>query len=503
MDKNNFYFILTKNISLNFQLSNLFFILIFSILTFTSPTEIQMTKNAQKFLIMDIYIEKEIDSSSMFDLFDNINPVFGKIKLGSNEQELIMQIRLDTYSTIISEDKEISKNFKLFDKNSSETYYQIEEKTFTSKEFFQGILSLDLLTLTQKDKVENFHFFYALKLSEKGNLLPSGIIGLDLKKRYTLYGPKFHTHSINFVDQLENNQIIDEYGVTIILDKENKKRGKLFFGPDLDDIFDDFKNCLKTRVKAGDTTNENFIRWGFIFDSIKVDGKELGGSKNVELKLDTDFFLSTDAYSAKIMNLFFNDLIKKNICSLENLTISYLKYIKCNEKVLKELEKFPVLSFIGTDVSFDTFHLDFTYKDLFENVNGVIYFKVIIAIPNSENMVVSSEWKFGKLFFRKYVVTLDRRRKTVTFYTRTNLENIYNTVNNDIIKNKEISNKKNVKKSIIQVYSYGIMFIIILSLSLIFASIIIGLNKRKLIKKKEKEKETDNGEEMTYYSVED
>ena len=506
MEDKNYRLLSIGNTSLNSLLFNFIFILILSTLTFISPTEVQVTKNAQKFLIMNIYMTYIKNSSSMFSLYDTINPIYGKIKLGSNQQELIMRIRLDTYSTIISADKEITTHYKLYDSNSSKTYSTEEKESFTSKEFFKGILSHDLVTFSDKDKIEHFHFFYAEKLSEKVDM-SSGIIGLDIKKKHAIYGPRFHSHSINFVDQLQANQVIDEYGVTIIFDKKDYHRGKLFFGPDLDDIFDEFKGCLKTRVKAGDDINENFMNWGFIFDSMKLGDSELTGSKSVVLKFDNNFILSTDEYSYKIMDLFFNELIEKNICKMNDLTISYYKYITCNEKVLEALDRFPTLTFQGTDVNNDPYHIDFTAKDLFEDIEGTVYFKVIIMKPISKYMIANSEWKIGKIFFSKYVVTLDRRRKTITFYTRTHLVNIYNIIDENKTHSQNNTNTKDLKQSTIEVHSYNtnITFIMVISFVIILTSILVVNSIRKLRKNKNKktEKNSESGEEMTYYSVED
>ena len=497
-------FFSVKDLSLNVQLFNIFFLLTFSSLTIISPTEVQVTRHAQKYLIMNIYMENEKNATSIFNLFDTVNPMYTKLEFGSNKQELIMRIRLDTYSTIINEDKEVAPNFTLYDVNSSKTYSQIEDKNFASKEFSKGILSHDLLTISDKVKIEDFHFFYAEHLNEKGKI-PAGIIGLDLKRKHNLYGPKLHKHSINFVDQLHANDIIDEYGVTIILDKENRKRGKLFFGPDLDDIYEEFKHCLKTRVKAGDTTDENFMRWGFMFDKVNVGNHELLGSKNVRLKFDNDFILSTDEYSTLIIDSFFNELIQNKICTMENLTVVYYKYMKCKESVIEKLDKFPVLSFIGTDVNRDPFHLDFTARDLFENIGGTVYFKVILNRPLSKLIVESDDWEIGKIFYRKFVVTLDRRRKTITFYTGTHDPNIYNSINDNIEKKKNSNEGKNIKRSIIEIHSYNISFIMMISLLIIIISIIVFMNIKKLKKNKNKkiEKNSDNDVEMTYCSLED
>ena len=502
MNNKKYNFNSKKNIFLNFQLSNLYFILILSTLTFISPTEIQVTKHAQKFLIMNVYMEYEKNALSIYNLLDSINPIYGKIKLGSNEQELIMRIRLDSYPTIINEDKELSKIFNLYNINTTKTYFKISNETYTSKEFFKGILSSDLITFSDKEKMEGFHFFYADQLSEKLKM-SAGIIGLDIKRRNALYGPKFHSHSINFVDQLQSNQIIDEYGATIILDRKNRRRGKLFLGPDLDDIFDEFKDCLKTRVKAGDDTNENFMKWGFIFDSVKLGENLLKESKKVELSFDNDFILSTDEYSYLIMDLFFKELIEKKVCTMEDLSISYYKYIKCKDIVLGALDRFPTLTFIGTDVNFDQFHIDFTAQDLFENIDGTVYFKVIIMKPISESMIANAEWRIGKIFFRKYVVTLDRRRKTITFYTHTHLSDIYSAIHYNDDKNEKET--KNLKKSNV-ISSYNIMFIVVIALGIIFTSIAVFFNKRKLIKNKKRNKNlvknNNDGEEMSYYFVE-
>ena len=240
---------------------------------------------------------------------------------------------------------------------------------------------------------------------------------------------------------------------------------------------------------------------------MKIGDNEIARSISVELKFDNNFILSTDEYSYKIMDLFFNEFIDKNICKMNDLTVSYYKYITCSEKVLEALDRFPTLTFLGTDVNNDPYHIDFTAKDLFEDIEGTVYFKVIIMKPISKFMLANDAWKIGKIFFRKYVVTLDRRRKTITFYTHTHLVNIYNTINENKTHIQNNTETESVNQSSVVGHSYNnITIIIMISFIIVSASIIFAINVKKLRKNKKKskklEKNEDNGEEMTYYSVE-
>lgn len=217
-------------------------------------------------------------------------------------------------------------------------------------------------------KINNFHFFYVTELNKREHM-PSGFIGLDLEKLHT-----FHSHSINFVDQLERNKYIEGFGITLIINKNNKLQAKILFGPDLDEIFESFENCKKIRIRVGNTFDQNYDSWGFGFDEIKMGGKKSRGYK-ATLTYDEDYIISTDEYSDEIMKVYFNELIKLNNWKLENITtISYYKYIKCDTRVISALERLLPLNFFVKDVNNDIYQLNFTYRELFEITNDAVFF---------------------------------------------------------------------------------------------------------------------------------
>lgn len=380
----------------------------------------------KRFITMDIYSSNVKNSSHIVDTYNLQNNFYTHIKVGSNDQEIVMRLRLDSFSSILIDNKNVSGQFRQFNPNTSSTYSRISDKKWAAKEFYNGALSLDVMTFVDDGlKLKNFHFFYVTELNKREHM-PAGFIGLDLEKSHS-----FHKHTINFVDQLERNQFIEGFGTTFVFNKKNRLEGKILFGPDLDEIFHAFEGCKKTRIMAGGTKGRENPYWGFEFDSIHVGADEIGGAKKATLTLDVDYIISTDEYSEHILRVYFNEFLENKVCTLESIpAVTYFKYIKCDPIVLGAIERLPDLSFSGRDVNNDVYQMNFTHRELFEVTEEAVFFKIILIVPPKKlNVVLTNEWIIGKIFFEKFVVTLDRKRQSITFYSETHLQNIYDLLN--------------------------------------------------------------------------
>jgi hypothetical protein len=119
-------------------------------------------------------------------------------------------------------------------------------------------------------------------------------------------------------------------------------------------------------------------------------------------------------YKKLIEKDFFNDLTKKEICSL-NREHKKLFYV-CKSSYKNEIkEKFPTLYFYNHDFNY-TFELD--YEDLFYENNQYLYFLICFdtSMFGEDKFSEISEWIFGKPFLNKYQFSFDVEKRIINFY---------------------------------------------------------------------------------------
>ena len=121
------------------------------------------------------------------------------------------------------------------------------------------------------------------------------------------------------------------------------------------------------------------------------------------------------------------------------------------------IELFPSICFYHREMNFS---FCFDFSDLFEEKNGIYYFKIIKTLNEDK------EWQFGKTFFEKYSTTFDIESRKMYFYNK-----------NILIKHNKKRN--NEKTNLI------IVICILLSIILIVISFFLGkkiYQQRKLRK---------------------
>ena len=115
----------------------------------------------------------------------------------------------------------------------------------------------------------------------------------------------------------------------------------------------------------------------------------------------------------------------------------------------------------------ENFIFEFTYEDLFTNINNKFYFLVVFETKN----VI---WHLGSPFFSKYTFVYNGEAKTIGFYKE---------IKNKEIQNKNQSNeKKEIKSNIVKIIIFLILFIIFIAL-VSFISYFYGKNNNKKRKK--------------------
>ena len=421
-----------------------------------------------KYIVIDFYSKYSEENIKNNYYHNNLtkNYVYTQLKLGSNEQLLEMRLDLNNYVTyIVNQDLIKEKNKISFNPQSSNTFYNLSIAFISyTNDLYNSFISKDTLTINNK-KLNDYYFAYANILNYYDDI-PPGSIGFNYYKDYII--PK---ENLNLIDQLKNNELISGYSLTFHFTSNYK--GQLYLGADMDEIFSDkYSSSDKKIIKITGGNNRIYNRWGLTFNKIKVGEDELEYSTTANFNLREDFILATDEYSEIIFSKFFSELIHQNKCIKENYSYNINAYtIKCKKDT--NIKHFPVLDFLLSDVDMEPFHLIFDYNSLFDVIGEYLYFKIILINRFDPTISVSIEWTFGKTFFKKHIMTLNKDKKTITFYNETNNSNNENT------KEYELKNKnKNAALIILSI----ILFILVLSTFFLLKKCIhqqIEINKRK------------------------
>ena len=129
------------------------------------------------------------------------------------------------------------------------------------------------------------------------------------------------------------------------------------------------------------------------------------------------FIKGNNNFKNEIDNIFFDELISRNICRFdvlgENIVITKDIVYSCeNNQAMKEKMKyFPTIYF---EVKPSNLTFLFSYKELFKLYHDRLYFLIYFKNTSYSH----NEWEFGELFFRKYTISFNYDSKTLSFYKK-------------------------------------------------------------------------------------
>ena len=283
---------------------------------------------------------------------------------------------------------------------------------------------------------------------------------------------------LNFIQQLKNKKIIDNYNWYIRYNKD--KTGELIIGGAPHEIRPENyleEDLYMTQAKL---INDLFY-WEMDFSSIDLfDEKNnkkynLGKDKGV-ISFNENFIHSSKEYFDNIVAIFFKPYIDKNICKLENIHKYSImnSVIYCHHNFTEnDLKKFPVLLLQSNDLNY-IFNFDF--NDLFLKTKNVYIFKIMYSGGHGY-------WKLGKIFLEKYPFVFNYDSKMFGFYQKFIPENIDGDIiidpnyipnsekkGNDKLppskrkdlRDKEMINKEGSKSNVLKIIFIIILIIIVL-----------------------------------------
>lgn len=398
------------------------------------------------FIIIPFYSIYE-KSSSIDDYY--YSDLYSKFEIGSNNQQIEMKLQLNSFPLYLTEKKSVSKNFQPYISHDSNTYNRILKLLFYDKDFISGITSTDYFTLNPTKVKMNFKFILAEQMTFYP-VIPPGSIGFRISPLSS-----YREKKINFIEQLKEKKIISDYSFSFHFNEKDENNGEIIIGVGLDEIKNEFKN--KIIIKSG--SSEKQLDWGFMFNNVELI-KYNNSENNIScfcnddaiLDLSHNYIISTKAFSYFIKKIFFNKLIEEKKCQIEEIKNSnYYNYlyriIKCDKNIYNHISNnFPIIKFTLKDIN--SLSLNFTYKDLFFNKDDHIYFNIILYHIENENdfninldLCKNSRWIFGKLFFKKYPLSMNKDKKIIIFYFRDKNE----VKDIDIINKNENNSKVKLK----------------------------------------------------------
>ena len=285
----------------------------------------------------------------------------------------------------------------------------------------------------------NDYYTDAKKCGHMG-LLPPGIsTGLTNSK-------------INFIQQLKNKGIIDNYNWYIRFNKD--KTGELVMGAAPHEVKPE--NYLEDDLYMTHATlmNDVFF-WELKFSSIYLYDNISNKKYNLKpvdglITINENFIYSNKEYFNNITSIYFEQYFNNNKCKIETIQKTYDRYfvIYCHQRnfTIDDLQKFPILSFQSSDLNFI---FNFDYNDLFLKARDKYIFKVLYSGD-------FGHWKLGKTFLEKYQFVFNYDSKMFGFYQKFIPENIegdqiYDYRNNNKDKDKENdklppSNRKEIRE---------------------------------------------------------
>ena len=367
-------------------------------------------------------IEKEIENS--LDIFYNIH-------------------NSSTFVIIDSSLKFCSEIYHFYDLKQTEKIYNLSFITYDIKENYNltGIIDLN----TQEGSYGNYSKYIFRILKEAGVIDDSYIT--------FIYGEYDLKYNFNYL----NDNYNDILGTLILGDAPH------IFAPDKYKEEDEIK--VNGRYIL-DIKEIKFISHSFNFSEI---------NKYVSLKFNSEFIKGTLQYKNIIESVFFNELIKVNICRIdykENLNEKFYIYSCENNTMMREkLKSFPTLYFEMKDYNLVFL---FNYKELFKEHNNTIYFLIYFDGNTYSN------WEIGEIFLRKYITSFNYYSKTISFY-RTQIDEINKKTDIRFPNEEPEENpkKENNEIIVIIIIVVGIVFIVSIIALILFLVISKKLRKKK------------------------
>ena len=329
------------------------------------------------------------------------NNIYTILNIGTPIQKVKTYIRLGMYEFYLIEKNETN----YYNKNLSNTIETNNKKLlFLSSPFTFGIRIKDNFIFNTENSTNIISKIETTLAQNFSDMNILSYIGFN----YVYYGDDIHK---NFIKELKVNNITNSYFFSI--EYINKNEGKITIGnlTNQNYIFKE-ENFKFSKINLGLSS----MIWNLYFNKIYIGNLKYNDSLITNLLIEDGLIFAPMIYREMFLETVFNRKENKNKC----IEITYKGdfYYKCDEDTI--IKYLPSLTFISFDLN-ETFVLN--YEDLFEKINGKLYFLVYF-----NKLIGFWRWKLGKPFFKKYKFFFDQDKRIVGIYkvnNRFNLKTIF------------------------------------------------------------------------------
>ena len=383
------------------------------------------------------FIKEEPNIFTFEDVIKNWEPniIYSDTLIGTPPQKMNIILNSQSYGINLFQNMcDLPKSFYI--KNESSTFNI--EKIINSYSLFKNATIIneklyfyDNLHMKEQKPFKYMKIIYSdnEEKNQKGQHYDNTCINIGLQLGWSSY----HDVPTNLIKQLKNNyKILETYDFSFKYISDNE--GIIVIGEE-PHIYapNNYYELQYRMVGAIGSNNNNDRDWFLNFDKlyytykIKSNGRILnetiGLVKSIRIQFDMGIVVGPTEYKDMIKRHFFNDLIKAGKC-FEKTTKEGKIVFLCDKSAEDNIKNdFPTIYFEMKQFN-KIFEL--TYKDLFREKNGKIFFLVYFREYNFGNY-----FTIGKIFLKKYFFTFNQDTKMIGFYN----ENLPGGKNNK--RNKE------------------------------------------------------------------
>ena len=310
-------------------------------------------------------------------------------------------------------EKEVINSLNIF-------YYTPNSTSFISVDDYLGCYS-DFFTFNDsKGNAKTIKLEFNMRSSDKTTKL---IGNLDLKNPIV---PDDTDNPYDDCDKylfqvLKNSSLIDSDYFTFLYGDYIYEDNSKYFNEDYENVlgnliigeaaheFDPEKYKEEDEIKIYNDFSQEFIDIKFKANISNYTEE----NARLNLRFDSEFIRASINFKNEIDNIFFNELIARNICRIdymgENIVVTTDIIYSCenNDEMKEKMKYFPTI-YIEAKQSNMTFL--FSYKELFKLYHNRLY--CLIYFKNN----TLNDWTIGELFFRKYIISFNYDEKTMSFY---------------------------------------------------------------------------------------
>ena len=356
------------------------------------------------------------ESSPNVSFYDNYfeNNIYTKLKIGTPNTELNMQIKLRQYSFCIRNDSIYN-----YSKSSSYAIYDNNELDIYNKDFRFSIKSNETFILgNEKIKIENLKYM----LTKESKFNSDGVLGLQiLDNDGKVWG-------YNLIPQLKDKHIIEKECFFFNFEN-NSNNGELIIGQ-YPHLIDKYKNIYhEEQFQKTSVFIPSYDQYfDFKFRSVFWNGTEIGSLSVGHVEIESGIIIGSMEFSDASWD-FFAPHMRKKRCVIVDVHVLYQSYI-CDDYEDFDITKFPNIEFYVNDADY---RFILTYEDIFIKKDGKIYFMVCF-----NKIGYDKTWNLGNMFLKRNMIVFDMDKKIMGFYNK-NIE--YNSSTNYHDNNMNNNNK--------------------------------------------------------------